>query len=201
MLDELPLRAGGVVGAHSQMPSARSISVAIERDPARRFALTNRHRPPASSGTAIRMVRIGQTAHGVHQNPARRADQAEQHHQRIAVEIARLEPRGDAVAEADRTGRAVRAEAVDRPLVAALPEQMAEPHRRADEDAVVELVEIPFVDQEAVQPGNMATNAAGASGLADVVAVGDREADQHHRERRVASPTAAPRASAWARCS
>ena len=32
-----------------------------------------------------------------------------------------------------------------------LPEQAAEPQRRADEDEVVELVEIPFVEQEAVE--------------------------------------------------
>ena len=55
--------------------------------------------------------------------PARRADQAEQHDQRIGIDIARLDARRDPVADADRKSRAVRAEAVDRLLIAALPEQ------------------------------------------------------------------------------
>src|SRR5205085_11897893 len=77
--------------------------------------------------------------------PAGSADQTEQHDHGVAVEVTGLKPGGDFVANADGISRAVRAEAVDRAFVALLPEQAAEPHRRADEDRVVQLVEIPFV--------------------------------------------------------
>src|ERR1044071_5819183 len=70
---------------------------------------------------------------------------AEQHHQRVAIDIAGLEPGGELRAAHDRGGEAVRAEAVDRALVAALPEEAADPHGGTDEDEIVELVEIPFV--------------------------------------------------------
>ncbi len=53
----------------------------------------------------------------------------------------------------DAGGDAVRPEAIDDGAVAAFPEQAAEPEGRADEDEVVELVEIPFVEQEAVERG------------------------------------------------
>src|SRR5690348_3636183 len=101
--------------------------------------------------------------------PARGADQAQQHYKRVGIEIARLKPRGDAVADTDRKGRAVRAEPVDRLLVTAVPEEAAEPQRRADEDAVVQLVEVPFVGDEAVDRREGPHEAVGRARTADVV--------------------------------
>jgi hypothetical protein len=51
----------------------------------------------------------------------------------------------------DARGDAIGADAIDDPAIATLPEQAAEPLRRAHEDQVVELVEVPFVEQEAVE--------------------------------------------------
>jgi hypothetical protein len=48
--------------------------------------------------------------------------------------------------------------------VALLPEHRAEPHGRTDEDEVVELVEVPLVEQELVEPGMRSASCFGVSG-------------------------------------
>ena len=110
--------------AHNRLPSARSTSVADNAIHRAVPALTNRQASAASSGTAIISERIGKSISASHR-PGRRSDQPEHHHQRIAVEITRLEPGRDPVTDAHRIGCPVRTEAIDRLLVAALPEQPA----------------------------------------------------------------------------
>ena len=50
-----------------------------------------------------------------------------------------------------RCRHAVRPEAVDQPAVAGLPQEAAEPFGRTDEHPVIELVEVPLVEQELVE--------------------------------------------------
>src|SRR5687767_7564293 len=84
-------------------------------------------------------------------HPADRADQADQHHQRVAVEVARLQANRGSAALLHRPGKAIGPETIDRPLVTALPQQTPEPERGPDEDRVVEFVEVPLVVEEAVE--------------------------------------------------
>src|SRR3546814_5290389 len=67
---------------------------------------------------------------------------AKQHHQRIGIDIAGLEPPGRDAAARHHGGHAVGAEAVDRADVALLPEEPADRERRTHEQHVVQLVEI-----------------------------------------------------------
>src|SRR3546814_11715162 len=67
-----------------------------------------------------------------------------QHHQRIGIDIAGLEPPGRDAAASHHGGHAVGAEAVDRADVALLPEEPADRERRKHEQHVVKHVEIPF---------------------------------------------------------
>jgi len=80
------------------------------------------------------------------------------------IDVAALQPHDIARHIDDARRDAVRPEAVDNEAVAALPEQPPDPERRANEQEVVNLVEIPFVEQEAVEIGLPSASARGASG-------------------------------------
>src|SRR5438270_5817618 len=82
----------------------------------------------------------------------------------------------------------MRAEAVDRPLDTAVPEQPAEPQRWAHEQEIEQLVEIPFVRHEPVDGGELLDEARRRSGLLDVVAPGDPQPDQHDDGRSQLDP-------------
>ncbi len=69
------------------------------------------------------------------------------------------------------------------PAVALLPEQPSEPQRRPDEDDVVELVDVPLVEQELVERLVLARELDRQLGLADVEVPGDQEAERHHHRR------------------
>ena len=108
-----------------------------------------------TSGRKVVTERIGQLGHQC--TPAREHEpgdqrrRADQHGEGIVIEIAGLQPHHVAGDVEHARGHAVRPEAVDQPAVAALPEQAAEPQRRPHEDEVVDLVEVPLVEQEAVE--------------------------------------------------
>src|SRR5262245_60896153 len=76
---------------------------------------------------------------------------ADQHGEGVVVEVAGLQPHGIAGDVEDARRDAVRPEAVDQPAVAAAPQQAAEPDGGTHEEEVVELVEVPLVEQEAVE--------------------------------------------------
>src|SRR5688500_2390826 len=108
------------------MPSARSTSVAARASQRAAFALTNKQAIAAAIGTAIITERIGKPSIMLlRYRPGDRGGQAEQHHQRIGIDIARLQPRGDPAAAYHQRRQAVGAEPVDRPLIALLPEEAA----------------------------------------------------------------------------
>src|SRR3546814_9900720 len=84
------------------------------------------------------------------------------------VDIARLQRRGAACQPHHGRGKAVGPEAVDDLAVTLLPQHAAEPHRRADEDEVVDLVEVPLVEQELVQHHLLLGGAARQVRVADI---------------------------------
>ncbi len=126
----------------------------------------------------------------VHQNEPSRDDHpgeqhrdADQHDEGVSVEVSRLQlhdAAGDvlhAMAEALDDGL------VDQPVVKALPQRVAEPEGGPDEDDVVELVEVPFVEEEQIEPA-IGRGEARGRGLVDHVHVpGDAKADEHRDGR------------------
>ena len=113
---------------------------------------------------------------------------ADQHGEGVVIEIAGLQPHDVARDVEHAGGDAVGAEAVDQPAVAALPQHAAEPLGRAHEDEVVEFVEVPLVEQEAVQQLVLAREFDRNIRPADIELPGDDEADHHHHRRQQADP-------------
>jgi hypothetical protein len=67
------------------------------------------------------------------------------------IKIPGLQPHDIASHVEDARRDAVRSEAVDEPAVAPFPQQPPEPDGRLDKERVIDLVEIPFVEQEFVK--------------------------------------------------
>ena len=190
-LDELPLRPADLVG-HPQADAERRGRRASS--PARSSARLSRPVEQAGERTEQRESedrREDRKARHRAITQVVAAATAEQHHQRIGVEIAGLEAGGDLRAGDDRRGGAVRAEAVDRALIAALPEQPAEPDGRADEQDVVELVEVPFVEEEQVEQPEIARRKPPGRRCCGC----KRRRRSRSRAASPSSPTASPRAA------
>src|SRR5947209_1398165 len=84
------------------------------------------------------------------QVPRHQRDEANHHREGIVVQISGLEAAGLVCEVAGYRGDAVGAEAVDHCAVAGFPQTLAEHESGADEHPVIELIEIPFVQQEQV---------------------------------------------------
>src|SRR5215468_2548887 len=108
-----------------------------------------------SSGRNTVTERMGQLAISV--SPARKHEpsyesrDADQHGKRIVIHVARLQAHDVAGHVQHPRRHAVGAEAVDQPAVASLPQEPADPQSRPYDDEVVDFVEVPLVEQEAVQ--------------------------------------------------
>src|SRR5579872_820052 len=85
------------------------------------------------------------------QVPADQQDDADQHGKGVVIDIARLEAPGAARQHAGHARNSVGPEPVDDGAVAALPQAISDPLGRPHEEEVVQLVEIPFVEQEHVK--------------------------------------------------
>ena len=72
------------------------------------------------------------------------------------VDVPGLEPHHAAGYVYDAGRDPVRPKPVDDADIADLPEQGPEPHGWADEDAIVQLVEIPLMEEEIVEKGLLA---------------------------------------------
>ena len=86
----------GSKAIHSQAPSARSSKVATSAIQRAASAFTKRHRQARDQrdGDEDGSAREGcssRPSSGPPDRPGRRADQAEKHHQRVGIEVARLE--------------------------------------------------------------------------------------------------------------
>src|SRR3569832_2968231 len=109
-----------------------------------------------SSGRMVTTERIGQvicrnpSVHREHE-PSDDRRRADEHGEGVVIEVAALQPHDVPRHVEHARGDTVWAEAVDQPAVAALPQRAAKPLGRTREDDVVELVEIPLVEQELVE--------------------------------------------------
>src|SRR5262245_41594511 len=105
-------------------------------------------------GRKVVTDRIGQlmsTCPSAEHEPGDKRRHPDQHRERVVVEIAGLQPNRAARHVEHAGGDAVRPKAVDQPAVAVLPQHAAEPQRGPDDEEVVELVEVPLVEQELVE--------------------------------------------------
>src|SRR5262249_6462368 len=137
-----------------------------------------------TSGRKMMTESIGQLAMSVaparDPEPGDEQPRPDQPGERVVVEVAGLQPHHVA-GDVDPARRdAVRSEAVDQPAVAAAPQQAAEPEGGPHEQEVVDLVEVPLVEQEAVQDLVIAGEPHGDIRLSDIEPVGDAQADEHH---------------------
>src|SRR5690554_2104711 len=116
---------------------------------------TARTKPTPASGTRRRMVRSGQSCTAL-SRPGEEVERdeggdADQDGKGVMIHVAGLERAGAARQVLGRGGDAVGADAVDQRAVAALPQAAAQHHRRLDEHPVVELVEVPLVENEEIE--------------------------------------------------
>src|ERR1700759_1220722 len=106
------------------------------------------------SGRKVTTDRMGQVTISLASNehdPGDQACDADQHREGVMIEIAGLNL-DDVAGDVEHPRRyAVGTEAVDDGTVALLPELIADPFGRPHENQVVQLVEVPFVEQELVQ--------------------------------------------------
>jgi hypothetical protein len=84
-------------------------------------------------------------------HPGDKRCKPDQHGEGVVVEVSGLQPDDTRPVVSAPARRCRRAEAVDEPAVTLLPQEAAEPLRRADKDEVVELVDVPLVEQELVE--------------------------------------------------
>src|SRR5215467_3999348 len=108
-----------------------------------------------SSGRNVVTERIGQLAMSVPPNgkdePSDEGRNTDQHGKRVVVHIAGLQTH-DVASDVQHARRhAVGTESVDQPAVATFPQQATAPQRRPHDEEVVELVEIPLVEQKPVE--------------------------------------------------
>src|SRR4029078_12030920 len=151
-------------------PGARCRAPAACEAPRRTTAGTGQRRESANSSVAPRRKH----------EPGDEGRSADQHRKGVVVEIARFQPHDVAGDVKNARRYAVRPKTIDQPAVAALPQQPPKPFGRANENDLIELVEIPLVEQEAVQYVVLACEFNRKIRTTDIELPGDHKADHHH---------------------
>src|SRR5258706_11645899 len=82
--------------------------------------------------------------------------------------------------------QAVRPKPHKTPAVAALPQTRAEPQQRLHDQRVIDLVEVPFVEQEEIKYIVLARELDGKIGPSDVEMPRHQKSDGHHQRRQPA---------------
>src|SRR5229473_1867333 len=140
-----------------------------------------------SSGRNTVTERIGQLTISV--SPARKHEpgdesrNADQHGERIVIHVAGLQAHNVARDVKDPRRDAVGTEAVDQPAVAALPQQATKPQRRTYDDDVVDLVEVPLVEEEPVEHAMLLGELDGKLWTTDIEQPRHPPTDQHQHAR------------------
>src|SRR6266436_7399333 len=139
------------------------------------------------SGRSTVTERIGQltisvSPAGKHE-PGDKSRNADQHGERIVVHVAGLQAHNVARDVKDPRRDAVGTEAVDQPAVAALPQQATKPQRRPYDDGVVDLVEIPLVEEEPVEHAMLPGELDGKLWTPDIEQPRHRPTDHHQYGR------------------
>src|SRR5919204_2047468 len=113
-----------------------------------------RPRTPAASGSQSRMERCRVIRSGrLDQEVQAHADQAEEHECRVHPQEAGLQAADGGRGGLDDGRGPADERAVDEDPLERLLAEAPDPGERADEERLVELVEVPLVDEEAVQEG------------------------------------------------
>src|SRR5690625_4334693 len=109
---------------------------------------------------------------------------ADQHHEGVVEDVSRMRPPGEPVEPGQNPKRDAVDDAIDRAAIAALPEELADRLGAPHEKHVVELVKIPFVQQEPVE--RLMTLGQLVRGLrpGDVEDIGRQQPAQHGEECR-----------------
>src|SRR3546814_2487938 len=102
----------------------------------------------------------------------------------MSINITRLQPDREPGPPLDERCGAIGAEAVDGPLIPALPEEAAGREGGLHEQDVKELVEIPFIEQEFIQQPELRDEASRQRRVADIAVPRDNKPDRHGDEAR-----------------
>src|SRR5689334_19138134 len=118
--------------------------------------------------------------------PGEEGSDTDQHGKSVVIEVPGLQPHHVAGHVEHTRGHAVRAEPVDDEPVAALPEEPADPQRRANEHEVVDTVEVPSVEQELVEQALLTRQTLGNVAPSNIELPGDeKSAGHHHRGKKL----------------
>src|SRR6266404_1133796 len=121
------------------------------------------------------------------QVPGHDRDEPDHHREGIVIEVAGLQSARLARQVAGHRGNPVRTEPVDDRTVAGFPQPIAEHKRCSHEDPIIQLVEVPFVQQEQVKRAELRSQTHREPRIGDVEGVGDGDADQGEDQWHVAN--------------
>src|SRR5579864_32433 len=107
------------------------------------------------SGRNVTRLRSGQLVIACstdleHEIPRHERHDADQHREGIVIEVSGLKPAREHRQASRRRGKPVGPEPIDDRAIALLPQAVAQRHGGAHEERVVELVEIPLVEEEEI---------------------------------------------------
>src|SRR3984957_8719535 len=172
--------------------SARMLLKSRIRRSSARFAWSPRHLPGAIKCTARRSAATLECRRGSRsrssrdppeQIPGRQRGSAKQHREGVMVDVAGLQAHrvpGD-IKNASRY--AVWPESVDDRAVSALPEQATDSESRTDEQEVIEFVEVPLVEQEAIEGRKIGGEPLRCGSVDNIHVIGDEEPTEHEQAR------------------
>src|SRR3546814_16715669 len=100
---------------------------------------------------------------------------------RISINITRLQPDRETGPPSDERGGAIGTETVDGAFIPALPEEAPDREGGLHEEDVVELVEIPFVEQELVKQLDLRHEELRQAGFAEIAIPREANPDRHPR--------------------
>src|SRR5262252_2266760 len=123
------------------------------------------------------------------EKPSDESRDADQHGKRIVIHIAGLQAHDVAGYVQHPRRYAVGTKAIDQPAVAALPQEPADPQSRPYDEEVVDLVEVPLVEQKPVEHLMLPREFGRKFGAADIEYPRHRKSDRHqygrqHRDER-----------------
>ena len=193
LLDELEFRRAGIEAPDHHQRNRERDQRRPQRHPARVAVLgfaVRAHHHDEQRARERQERRDGENGPAHHparpsaeHEPGDERRDADHHGEGVVVEIAGLQSHHVARDAQHPLRHAVGPEAVDQPAVAVLPQEAAEPHRRPDEDDVIELVEVPLVEQEFVERRLLAREFDRQLRPLDIEPPGDGETDHHHHRR------------------
>src|SRR6185436_17160143 len=138
--------------------------------------ITSERRNPWNIVVVVAAWKVGSELLQVEPEEREQREHAEDHRERIVVDVAGLHAAGHAREPADEARRAVDHDHVDDGLVAPRPESRAEAARAAGEEPVVEVVEAVLLLQDGGEHPGPALDHRGQVGPLDVEEPGDGHA-------------------------